>query len=64
MFFVGLFPLLIFVIFPVIWVIPNWRICSRTGLSKWLLLMLLIPVVGWFFPWFIAFLKWPKDAAR
>jgi hypothetical protein len=44
----------------VFWLIPYWRICSRTGLSKWMLLALLVPFLGWLIPWFIAFAKWPK----
>jgi hypothetical protein len=56
----GFLWLAIVLLFTVAWLIPYWRICSRTGLSKWMLLALLIPILGWFIPWFIAFSKWPK----
>jgi hypothetical protein len=39
--------------------IPIWKICDRTGLSKWLAL-LAVPLVGAAVPWIIAFSKWPK----
>jgi hypothetical protein len=39
--------------------IPYWRICSRTGLSKWTVLVLFIPILGLLVPWIIAFSDWP-----
>jgi hypothetical protein len=56
----GFLPLLLLIGAVVIWAIPYWVICSRTGLSKWMLLALMVPILGWFLPWFIAFSKWPK----
>jgi hypothetical protein len=39
--------------------VPYWKICSRTGLSKWTVLVLFIPIVGLLMPWIIAFSDWP-----
>lgn len=45
--------------FAALWLIPYLKICSRTGMSKWTVLIVFIPIVGWFAPWIIAFSDWP-----
>lgn len=40
-------------------IIPFWKICMRVGLSPWLSLLLLIPIVGWVFVYYLAFADWP-----
>ncbi len=40
-------------------IIPFWKICMRVGLSPWLSLLLVIPVVGWVFVYYLAFADWP-----
>jgi hypothetical protein len=42
--------------------IPFWKICDRTGLSKYLVLLIFIPLIGWSVPWIIALSDWPKYA--
>jgi hypothetical protein len=43
--------------------IPYWKICDRTGMSKWLLVLVFIPLVNLTVPWVIAFSNWPKVAS-
>ncbi len=45
-------------------IIPFWKICMRVGLSPWLSLLLLIPMVGWIFIYYLAFADWPVAHAR
>jgi len=62
---ISFLPLMFVLGFAIVLAIPYWKICDRTGLSKWMLLALLIRIIGWFVPWFIAFSRWPKvDGTR
>ena len=40
-------------------VIPFWRISARVGLSPWLSLLILIPMVNLIFLYILAFGEWP-----
>jgi hypothetical protein len=42
-------------------IIPFWKICMRVGLSPWLSLLLVIPLVGWVFVYYLAFADWPAE---
>jgi hypothetical protein len=56
----GFIPLLFLFVVAVVAGIPFWRICSRTGLSKGLVAILLVPVIGWLLLSYIdAFSGWP-----
>lgn len=41
--------------------VPAWRILQRAGYSGAWALLMLIPVVGFFVLWVLAFVKWPSD---
>lgn len=55
--------------FPGIWgfgwiaaiiaIIPFWKICTRVGISPWVSLLWLVPVVGLIFVYYLAFTDWP-----
>jgi len=45
----------------IIAIIPFWRICERAGLSPWLSLLLLIPLVNILFVYYVAFTEWPAQ---
>lgn len=51
----GLWMLAIAIVF----VIPAWRICQRTGYPGWLGVLILIPLVNLVFFYYIAFADWP-----
>ena len=46
-------------VLAIIAIIPFWRICTRVGLSPWLSLLLIIPLVNLIFIYYLAFTDWP-----
>ena len=50
---------LIFGLLAVVWVLPFWFICKKTGLSPWLSLMGLLPFGPLLLPFILAFIDWP-----
>jgi hypothetical protein len=56
----GVIPFIIWIGVIAVAGIPFWKICGRTGLSKGLVFVLLVPIVGWIIlPWIIGFSTWP-----
>lgn len=51
-------------LFLVAMAVPYWRICQRTGLSRGLAVLIVVPIVGALVPWIIAFSNWPKVPPR
>lgn len=51
----------VWLIGSIIAIIPFWRICERAGLSPWLSLLLLIPLVNIIFVYYVAFTDWPAQ---
>ncbi|MBS0380760.1 MAG: hypothetical protein JSS29_19950 [Proteobacteria bacterium] len=47
------------IIYIVVAVIPFWRICKRVGLSEWLGLLIIVPIVNIIFIYWLAFTDWP-----
>lgn len=47
-------------VFAIIIVIPFWRIFSKAGHSKWLSLLMVVPVVNIITLYFLAFSSWPS----
>ncbi|MGB7293805.1 MAG: hypothetical protein WBD99_16680 [Thermodesulfobacteriota bacterium] len=47
-------------IFAVLIVIPFWFIFGKAGYSKWLSLLMVVPVVNIFTLYFLAFSAWPR----
>ena len=48
-------------IVAVIAVVPFWRICKRVGLSPWLSLLTVVPLLNLFFIYYLAFSEWPSQ---
>lgn len=53
------YGLLMMIVFAIIIILPFWFIFSKAGYSKWLSLLLVIPVVNLIMIYFLAFSKWP-----
>jgi hypothetical protein len=52
----------IMLIFPIVFILPVivfWRICSKAGLPGALGLLILVPIVNFFLPLYVAFAEWP-----
>ena len=61
----GFLPLVFILLIASIMVIPFWKICSRTGLTKGLVAVLFVPLFGWMvLIWIIAFSRWPVFPSR
>ncbi len=54
--------IILILIVLVIFVIPVAKILSRVGMSPWLAILAIIPLVNWIFLWVFAFVRWPKDS--
>jgi len=50
---------LIFLAVELAWLIPLWKLLSRTGRSPWLILLGIVPLFGLVLLWWIAFSRWP-----
>ena len=44
------------------YVLPFWQIFKKAGFSPWLSLLMMIPFVGRFLLYYLAFAKWPKNS--
>ena len=51
--------MLIFLIVFILPVIAFWRICSKAGLPSALGLLMLVPIVNFILPLYVAFAEWP-----
>ena len=58
--FFGFGPLMM-IIFAIAIVVPFWLIFAKAGYSKWLSLLMVIPVVNLIALYFLAFSKWPSQ---
>lgn len=54
-----LFQLLFFVIGVAIVIIPFWKIYAKAGFSKWLSLLMIVPLVNLIVLYVVAFSTWP-----
>jgi hypothetical protein len=53
--------IIISVVFYVILAIPFWKMYDKTGINKGWLIVLFVPVIGYFVVWVVlAASKWPK----
>jgi Zn-dependent protease with chaperone function len=52
------------VVVPVIWIVPVWRILSRTGHSGAWAILGFVPILNIILLWVFAFSKWPVDRNR
>jgi hypothetical protein len=42
-------------------ILPWWFIFSKAGYSRWLSLLMAIPIVNWVMVYFLAFSTWPRQ---
>jgi hypothetical protein len=61
--FFGFGPIM-WVIFAIIIIIPFWAIFSKAGYSKWLSVLMAIPIVNIITLYFLAFSSWPALRKR
>lgn len=53
---------LVMLVMAVIVILPFWFIFSKAGYSKWLSLLMVVPLVNIALLYFLAFSKWPNSA--
>ena len=59
----GMGPLMMLVMAAVI-IVPFWFIFSKAGYSKWLSLLMVVPLVNVILLYFLAFSKWPSSPEK
>ena len=60
----GFYPFgpLMWVVFAIVIIVPFWTIFSKAGHSKWLSLLMIIPLVNVIALYYLAFSDWPSVA--
>lgn len=54
-------PGLILIIGLFVNVVAFWKLLPRAGLSSWLALLAIVPVIAFVLLWIVAFKEWPED---
>lgn len=57
----GFSGLIMFLIMAVLIILPFWFIFSKAGHSKWLSLLMAVPLVNFTMLYFLAFSTWPDQ---
>jgi len=57
----GSFGLLTMLLIAALVIVPFWFIFSKAGYSKWLSLLMVVPVVNLIALYFLAFSPWPSQ---
>ncbi len=57
----GPFGLIMWLIFVVLIILPFWFIFSKAGYSKWLSLLMVVPIVNIVMLYFLAFSTWRSE---
>jgi hypothetical protein len=60
----ALWHLILILIVLLLLVLPIWRILKRLGLSPWLSLLYLVPLVNLICLWVLAYTRWPNVIER
>lgn len=55
-----LFFIFFLLIVIALYIAPFWEICKKAGLSPWLALLQLIPILNFLALYYIAFASWPN----
>lgn len=55
---------LMMLVMAVIIILPFWFIFSKAGYSKWLSLLMVVPLVNIILLYFLAFSKWPSSVNK
>ena len=57
----GGFPIVFWLLGSLLFIIPAYRVLSRTGFSGWWSLLCIFPFFGFIGFWVFAFLPWPIE---
>ena len=59
----GMWPFgsLMMLVMALVMILPFWFIFSKAGFSKWLSLLMVVPLVNLFLLYFLAFSQWPNQ---
>ncbi len=57
----ALLQLIFFLIGAAIIIVPFWKIYSKAGFSKWLSLLMIVPLINLIVLYVIAFSSWPAQ---
>ena len=57
----GFSGLIMFLIMAALIILPFWFIFSKAGHSKWLSLLMVVPLVNFIMLYFLAFSTWPDQ---
>jgi len=60
----GFSGLIMFLIMTILIILPFWFIFSKAGHSKWLSLLMVVPMVNIVMLYFLAFSTWPNQRDR
>ncbi len=58
---ISIYGLVICLILVVLIIIPFWFIFSKAGYSKWLSLLMVVPIINVVMLYFLAFSAWPSQ---
>lgn len=62
----GMWPMgpLMMLVMAALVILPFWFIFSKAGYSKWLSLLMVVPIINVILLYFLAFTKWPSTGNR
>ena len=60
----GFSGLIMFLVMTILIILPFWVIFSKAGHSKWLSLLMVVPMVNIVMLYFLAFSTWPNQRDR
>jgi hypothetical protein len=60
----ALIMMMAIVMVPIFWIVPMWRILTRTGHAGAWALLGFVPVLNLILMWVFAFSEWPVDRER
>ncbi|OEY68501.1 hypothetical protein [Rheinheimera salexigens] len=62
----GMWPMgpLMMLVMAALVILPFWFIFSKAGYSKWLSLLMVVPIINVILLYFLAFTKWPSIGNR
>jgi len=60
----GPFGLIMWLFFAAVIILPFWFIFSKAGYSRWLSLLMVVPIANIVMLYFLAFSTWPSQRKR
>ena len=62
--YMGTFGLILWLFMLVLIILPFWFIFSKAGYSKWLSLLMVVPIANLVMLYFLAFSTWPSQREK